>query len=1145
MILFKSPGPAVPFSELKSSPKSIRSEIIALKRPESVLILVPTKRKIRNLLREIIRSYPGKSRSFGRINIATIETLAFDMLRQQEVIFREISAAVSLVLHSQCYEENKNGLRYFPKDGIPQGTLLKLKNVISEYKRHPITPLELMEEVEEKLFDEGEELKVKDLILLYEAYNRKCASLSLKEIGDIYSDLNALDTVKIKNGFGKCFPSVETIIVEGYDNLTGSEIALLDRLSSSFTVFLDFDYSEKNENLFGHLTGTMETLRGQYGWKDFRDGEAQGGEFKKHVARSLSKVNVRKKEAFSGKMITEIEARDREKEVELIAREIKHILSGSSADGKKTEPHEICVVFKNISDYSSFVREKFEACRIPFNLTDRKMLSSSPPVLAVLNLLTIRSDNYYYKDIMRALSSGFISIRKKNGRYVDFNNLLETAGKLKIVSGYENWVSSLKEIIELIETESKKPSSGLREDDPDNYYDEDYVRRLGKDRLKFEWTLEDLEEIHRLLKPLGEPQTPSEFRKNLFSLIKDTKILYRTLGDLSRKYFEEKGAPDTESDLTPDEEPAGSAGSMDENKSEQEQEQEPKEGYMFNLGENARGFDKFIETITDLLDLIGSIEEGKKYELEFFIRQIKTSVMRERYNLVQKSNYGVTVTTLEELRGLEFDCLFIGGLVDNCFPTPYRPEVFVAESRKRENGKLSKPEIHQTGERYLFYQSLSSFRSRLYLSYPAGSDNQQFEKSVFLKELENIVQVNVKKESDYSHYLYTVPQVLKVLHQSSSFNNGTGDILSAAGIKLQTSKIKDAMKIDSDRISPEARGTRFSGVLNDPEDPLKEVRKEEYHLSEDGSYEIFTQQAAGSLSSYSSRTYSVSQLETYAKCPFQYFSNRVLSLGTIESPKEEIESNELGTLLHKIFCEFYRTFGPERKVTDENSDEALSLIRSLAEKLSRNYFKSPLDFYEREKLFGIGGREEDSILYRFIKTEASDKTGFVPWQFEKSFGSGDTPGTVNFELNGVKLQGQIDRIDINRELKRFRVIDYKLNGSKPTSGDLKNGISLQLPVYLHVAKRIIEEELDDPARSDYQPDTAIIYSLRIKAGEFGVKKVIADESRKTSPDEAMKVSMEKVSEYMAAITSGAFYMPPEKKKPNVCKYCSYSNICRI
>ncbi|MGE5498293.1 MAG: PD-(D/E)XK nuclease family protein, partial [Syntrophothermus sp.] len=706
MILFKSPGPAVPFSELKNSQKSIRSEIIARKRPESVLILVPTKRKIRNLLREIIRSYPG-SRSFGRINIATIETLAFDMLRKQEVIFREISAAVSLVLHSQCYEENKNSLRYFPKEGIPSGTLLKLKNVISEYKRHPITTLELMEEVEEKLFDEGEELKVKDIILLYEAYNRKCSSLSLKEIGDIYSDLNALDTAKIKNGFEKCFPSVETIIVEGYDNLTGSEIALLDRLSSCYDVFIDFDYSEKNENLFGHLTGTMETLTGQYGWKVFRDGEARGGEFKKHIAYGLSKVNSRKNEAFKGKIITEIEARDREKEVELIAREIKHILFDTTADVKKTEPHDICVVFKNISDYSSFIREKFEACRIPFNLTDRKMLSSSPPVLAVLNLLTIRSDNYYYKDIMRALSSGFISIRKKNGHYVDFNNLLETAGKLKIVSGYENWVSSLKEIIELIDTESKKPFGEIKDDDPDNYYDEDYVRRLGKDRLKFEWALEDLEEIHRLLKPLGEPQTPMEFKRNLFSLIRDTKVLYITLGDHSKKYFEEKEIPGTqEQEQVPDTEETDT-GSVADNKSEQEPE--PEAGYMFNLEENARGFDKFIETITDLLDLIGSIEEEKKYELEFYIRQIKTSVMRERYNLVQKSNYGVTVTTPEELRGLEFECLFIGGLVDNYFPTPYRPEVFVAESRKRENGKMSKPEIHQTGERYLFYQSLTSF----------------------------------------------------------------------------------------------------------------------------------------------------------------------------------------------------------------------------------------------------------------------------------------------------------------------------------------------------------------------------------------------------------------------------------------------------
>ena len=54
------------------------------------------------------------------------------------------------------------------------------------------------------------------------------------------------------------------------------------------------------------------------------------------------------------------------------------------------------------------------------------------------------------------------------------------------------------------------------------------------------------------------------------------------------------------------------------------------------------------------------------------------------------------------------------------------------------------------------------------------------------------------------------------------------------------------------------------------------------------------------------RIYSVTELETYAKCPFQYFVDKVLRFSIKEDETEdELSGLEKGSLLHDVLFEFY------------------------------------------------------------------------------------------------------------------------------------------------------------------------------------------------------------------------------------------------
>lgn len=1014
-----------------------------------LLLIVPTNRKIRYLKRDLVSKSPNKSAS--KLYLHTFATFVEQIFKGNNFQSTNVlSEATAAVLINKSFKDVK--LKYFSnyKDEIPRGTLERIKNVISEYKLNGITPSRLLSEANK--LEGSEKLKAIDITNVYQNYSNACKQLKVYEIGDIYSEVLSFEQNEFESRFKLSFNEISTIIINGFDEFTIPEIEIINLTANliGINLFVLFDYYNYNPTLFSHLDKCYENFI-EKGFEEIEDiSLIQFNEYQTRIRNKLFSLKENHLPALSEIEVVQITAQSSEEEIILIAKEIKNLIIE-----KNVSVDSIAVVFNLISDHSIILRDVFHQFGIPFNLTDRFSLSESQPIIALINFLEILQNNFYYKNIFRALTGRWI---KLDG--LDLSNLLRVSSNLKIVSGYKNWLESIERTIEEIKINSI----------------DDYNRFLPVEF--YTKAKDDIENIFAVLSPFKENKNISEFRDDLIKLVFTLDLPNRIIND-----------------------------------------------HPEHIEKNVKAVTVFIDTIRELFDLL-SLEYGveKRFSLSFFISQIKTALLFTRYNIKERHANGVLVTSVNEIRGLKFDYVFIGGLVDGKFPTRYQPEIFFSGSYKKDEYR------HILEDRYHFYQTLCSVSKCLYLTNACKDDKKEFTPSTFLNDFSRLFTAKVKSSVDYSNLVYNKSELLKY----AASLDLEKDKQRFEEFGLSHEKIKSEIAIDKLRLENPFAKSAYTGFISNQLNDKANEKLQEQKLTQ----------------------YSASQLEEYAKCPFQYFAKRILQLEILEEPTEEIEAFELGSLVHSILFEFYKTVKEKNislsNCSNEVFNEAEELIFSIAEKkVEKMHISSSMIFLEKEKILGVDGNRKISILYKFLEQERTNTDGYIPHNFEVEFGQfkKSTNDSKDFLVSDVKVRGKIDRIDINKGNNLIKIVDYKLGGKKPLKKDLESGLSLQLPLYLYASKKLIDAELN----IDSIPALAIIYSLKLNKDEFGEKKIHLSNSRKPDEDELLKsneelikICNEFIPIYVDRITNGIFSLSQlEDRESKVCRFCDFKTICRI
>jgi RecB family exonuclease len=199
--------------------------------------------------------------------------------------------------------------------------------------------------------------------------------------------------------------------------------------------------------------------------------------------------------------------------------------------------------------------------------------------------------------------------------------------------------------------------------------------------------------------------------------------------------------------------------------------------------------------------------------------------------------------------------------------------------------------------------------------------------------------------------------------------------------------------------------------------------------------------------------WSASQLEQYARRPFDFLMARVLRIETLEEAEEETTPLASGSVIHAVLEELH-----ERLL--DADDEAFARGPALLEDVCDDVFAE----VERAAELWLGLPALWRLKRRHLRRRLAD---FVRWDFDRlvrrgtrpisvefAFGFGDDPPAV---LSGrdhagrhveLRLGGRIDRVDrMGRGERGLRVIDYKRK-STPSRSGYDDGATLQSALYM-------------------------------------------------------------------------------------------------
>lgn len=1144
-------------------------EAISLQQLPGFISVVPTGRRARHLHRRIVRMIHAQtSRPVEPPLVCNLELLMLRIFRLTVHAGnrRIISDAYRLALFEEAAEQAD--LRFFTRKGekLSPAALHRLAGVVFGLKEDGITPDNLLSDIERAKIAElkgglpsGEEIdtaKLQDIAAIYTEYERLLGDFLLDKPAALRLTTEALSDFPT---FASTpfFAAGAAIFFDGFTEFKQPETDFLKAFGPlPIPVAIRLDYSLDNGPLFGNLSETLEHLAaaGYYIRKldeipVFSDDMPQGARVFSPLGAYLRRWLFNTERQIShpefSHIVSVLEANDRTDEVTVIAKLLRHLVLE-----KNIPLADICIATRQIDHYSDIAREIFAAHNIPVNVTDRFPLSKSPVTVAVFSVLDMILNGFRRQDVHRALQNPYLKFfRADSDDAIDGANLYATAQRMRLFGGLryggkKKWVSALQR-------EKERAEKRIARLNQEAFSDPIEIANAGRELTAVTKAMSDFAHLTETLPEPDSVAIPSDFA----ALIKRSVIEKFRIRDTITDFFQQVRSWT--------------------NHTEAERNQ-----LMTEVEKDARA----LSVLLELLDEIAGIQEQRfgfrKISLRDFVDKFRIAVTAAKYQVREKIQFGVTLTTLEQTRGLPFRVLICCGMNDGEFPGIYIPDSFLGKELPDTEDRFIR------AERMQFYQALISVleqpdnsQNLLYLTYCTAKGEEQVVRSPFvdallkistlvndnkvfpLKELRNMYNPGASTPANLQH------ETTLWLHACTS----PMELLKAAGQGFQIPEMASALISDAAsylahyRNAPPDFGKITSSVPTD--------------------YAVIIHQ-------FGARPFSVSELEVYAECPYKYYALKVLRLNERKDVDSALSGIERGTVLHTIVYRFFRHIQTEMLAHNEtkvygNGDTTLpplapvilqpeqagyyrELLHRIAdEELANIMYEHP--YFEMDEAGLLGTDRRTGDLDRWLNAELDNtnvKAGYYPTLFELGFGAKAAGGVISgaVEIGGeLLLQGKIDRIEIAFSEQQAQIIiaDYKSGKNIKTNTDITKGVSFQMPLYILAAQKVLTERYGLNA----EPEAAVYYRFNpifdpktrkantesyvllpkespitaIKSFGRSATQLVADATQRTV---MIEDSVSMAVGIVNSVSEGNHPVRPFDKNIT-CKYCSYTAVCRI
>ena len=208
----------------------------------------------------------------------------------------------------------------------------------------------------------------------------------------------------------------------------------------------------------------------------------------------------------------------------------------------------------------------------------------------------------------------------------------------------------------------------------------------------------------------------------------------------------------------------------------------------------------------------------------------------------------------------------------------------------------------------------------------------------------------------------------------------------------------------------------------------------------------------------SARPYSLSALQKFSSCPYQFLLSAIYRLEPSEEPEplQKLDPLTRGALFHEIQAEFFRALQRDGQlpVTEAGMQKALVSLDAIVKRVADEYHEKLAPAIERV------WHDEIADIGRDLRVWArrlSGATDWIPEYFEFSFGlhdSGRDPRSVPDPvlLDGrFLLRGSVDLVERRRDGLALRVTDHKTGKNRTTWKTVIGGGGTLQPVLYSLA----------------------------------------------------------------------------------------------
>ena len=278
------------------------------------------------------------------------------------------------------------------------------------------------------------------------------------------------------------------------------------------------------------------------------------------------------------------------------------------------------------------------------------------------------------------------------------------------------------------------------------------------------------------------------------------------------------------------------------------------------------------------------------------------------------------------------------------------------------------------------------------------------------------------------------------------------------------------------------------------------------------------------------REYSLSALQRFATCPYQFLMATIYRLQPWDEPEPVVRMDPLtrGSLYHKAQAEFFRAMKGSGRlpITHDGLPQAVETIGIVLDHVAAEYAESLAPAIDRV------WRDEIDELRRDLGIwvqKLADVSGWVPRYFEFSFGLSDEgrdPESLKDAIalaNGFRLRGSVDLIEHDPVRDVLRVTDHKTGKNRSNPDLIVGGGAVLQPVLYSLA---IERGLGKPVVSG-----RLFYSTT--AGGFVEHEIAINDYNRGQ-------GMQVLSIIDRAVETGFLPAAPGER---ACTWCDFRPVC--